>query len=91
MNIKTIMKTLEYMNNPNWSLSLGEDYNKIHFRNKHYHAMIDPITGNDSVHYDEDDPYESPESLIKHMSKSKKGKKVLQGIVVAGIAYLLGK
>ncbi len=91
MNLKVILKTLEYMNDPNWYISLGEDETKIHFSNKHYHAMIDPITGNDSVHYDEDDPHESPESLIKHMSKSKKGKKVLQGIVAAGIAYFLGK
>ena len=91
MNLKAILKTLEYMNDPNWSISLGEDENKIHFRNKHYHVVIDPRTGNDSVHYDEIDPYESPEHLVKHMSQSKKGKKVLQGIVAAGVAYFLGK
>ena len=91
MNLKGILKTLEYMNDPNWSISLGEDENKIHFRNKHCHAMIDPVTGEDSVHYDEIDPYESPEHLVKHMSQSKKGMKVLQGIVAVGIAYIFGK
>jgi len=77
------------MNDPNWSISLGEDYSKIHFRNKHLHVLVDPDTGEDSVHYDEIDPYESPEHLIKHMSQSDKGKKVLQGIVAGVIAYLL--
>jgi len=84
-------KILEYLNDPNWSLSLGEDTNKIHFRNKHYHALINPQTGTDSIHYDEINPHESLESMIKHMWQSKKGKAVLTGIVVAGIAYLLGK
>ena len=91
MNIKTIMKTLEYLNDPNWSLSLGEDDSKIHFRNKHYHALIDPETGNDSVHYDKIDPYESVESLLKHMWQSKKGRKAIKGTVAAGVAYFLGK
>jgi len=89
MNIQAILKTLEYMNDPNWSMSLGEDDSKIHFRNKHCHALIDPETGDDSVHYDEIDPYESPESLIKHMWQSKKGKKVLKGIAAGVVAYFL--
>ncbi len=85
------MKTLEYLNDPNWSLSLGEDTNKIHFRNKHYHALVDPQTGIDSIHYDEIDPNESLESMLKHMWQSKKGQKVLKGVAVASIAYFLGK
>ena len=91
MNITSIVKTLEYLNDPNWSLSVGEDTNKIHFRNKHHHALIDPQTGIDSIHYDEIDPQESLESMFKHMWQSKKGKKVLTGIVAGGIAYLLSK
>ena len=91
MDIKAILKTLDYTNDPNWSLSLGEDYGKIHFRNKHYHALIDPETGIDSVHYDEIDPYESPESLLKHMWQSKKGRKVIKGAITTGVAYFLGK
>lgn len=91
MNIKVILKTLEYMNDPNWYLSLGEDSNKIHFRNKHYHALIDPVTGVDSIYYDEIDPYESPGSLVNHMWESKKGKKVIKGVIAAGVAYFLGK
>jgi len=91
MNIKSIMKTLEYLNDPNWSLSLGEDTNKIHFRNKHYHALVDPQTGIDSIHYDEIDPNESLESMLKHMWQSKKGRKVLKGFAVAAIAYVLRK
>ena len=82
---------MKYLQDPNWSLSLGEDYNKIHFRNKHQHALIDPITGIDSIHYDEIDPYESPESLVKHMWQSKKGKKVIKGVIAAGVVYFLGK
>jgi len=85
------MKTLEYLNDPNWSLSAGEDNSKIHFRNGHDHALIDPNTGIDSTHYDEIDPHESLESLIQHMWQSKKGKKVLTGIAVAAVAYFLGK
>jgi len=91
MNLKVILKTLEYMNDPNWYISLGEDETKIHFRNKHYHAMIDPKTGNDSVHYDEIDPYESQEHLINHMWQSKKGRKVIKGAVAGIVAYFLGK
>lgn len=91
MKIEGLMKTLEYLNDPNWSLSFGEDYSKIHFRKKHYHALINPETGVDSTHYDEFDPHESLESLLKHMWQSNKGKKVLKGIAVAGVAYLLGK
>ena len=79
------------MNDSNWQISLGEDTNKIHFRNKHYHALIDPETGIDSIHYDEIDPHESVESLLKHMWQSNKGKKVLKGIVAAGVVYFLGK
>ena len=91
MNMDGFMKTLDYLNNPNWSLSLGEDYDKIHFRNKHQHALIDLETGIDSIHYDEIDPHESVESLLKHMWQSKKGKKVLKGIAAASVAYLLSK
>jgi len=91
MNINSIIKTLDYLNDPNWSLSLGEDTNKIHFRNKHYHALVDPETGIDSIHYDEIDPNESLESMLKHMWQSKKGRKVLKGFAVAAIAYVLRK
>jgi len=91
MKIEGIVKTLEYLNNPDWHISAGEDYGKIHFRNKHRHVLIDPNTGTDTEHYDDIDPNESPESLVKHMWQSKKGKKVLIGIAVAGIAYLLRK
>jgi len=91
MNINSIIKTLDYLNDPNWLLSLGEDTNKIHFRNKHHHALIDPQTGIDSIHYDEIDPHESLESMLKHMWQSKKGKKVLKGVAVAALAYFLGK
>lgn len=91
MKLENFMKLLDFMNDPNWQLSLGEDYNKIHFRNKHYHALFDPVTGNVPIHYDEIDPHESVESMLKHMWQSKKGRKVLKGIVAVGIAYLLGK
>ena len=91
MNLKAILTTLEYMNDPNWYISLGEDETKIHFRNKHNHEMIDPRTGNDSIHYDKIDPYESPEHLFKHMLESKKGRKVIKGAVAGIVAYFLGK
>ena len=91
MRITNLMKLLDFLSDPNWKLSLGEDHNKIHFRNKHYHAVFDPVTGTVPIHYDEIDPHESLASLLKHMWQSKKGKKVLTGIAVAGIAYLLSK
>ena len=89
--LEKYVKIIEFMNDPNWKLSVGEDETKIHFRNKHYHALIDTNTGNHTIHYDEIDPTESLESLIKHMWQSKKGRKVLKGIAVAGTAYFLGK
>ena len=85
------MKLLDIMNDPKWQLSLGEDYNKIHFRNKHHHLMFDPVTGNTPIHYDEIDPHESPESLVKHMWQSKKGRKVLKGVAAAAVGYFLFK
>ena len=91
MKLENFMKLLEHLNDPNWQLSLGEDYNKIHLRNKHYHLVFDPVTGNAPIHYDEYDPHESPESLLNHMWQSKKGRKVLKGAAVAAIAYFLHK
>ena len=73
MNIKSFMKTLEYLNDPNWSLSLGEDTNKIHFRNKHYHVLIE--TGTDSIHYDEIDPHESIDPYSNICGRVRKEKK----------------
>ena len=91
MKLENFMKLLDIMNDPNWQLSLGEDTNKINFRNKHYHLVFDPVTGNTPIHYDEIDPHESLESMLKHMWQSKKGKKVLKGAAAATIAYFLGK
>ena len=89
--LENFMKLLDYMNEPNWQLSLGEDTSKIHLRNKHYHLVFDPVTGNVPIHYDEIDPHESLESAIKHMWQSKKGRKVLKGAAAEVIAYFLGK
>ena len=91
MKLENFLKLLEHMNDPNWQLSLGEDYNKIHFRNKHNHLVFDPVTGNAPIHYDDIDPHESIESMLKHMWQSKKGRKVLKGAAVAAIAYFLRK
>jgi len=91
MKLENFFKLLDYMNDPDWQLSLGEDYNKIHFRNKHNHLIFDPVTGNAPIHYDEIDPNESLESMLKHMWQSKKGRKVLKGFAVAAIAYVLRK
>ena len=91
MKLENFMKLLEYTTDQNWQLSLGEDYNKIHFRNKHNHLVFDPVTGNAPIHYDDIDPHESLESMIKHMWQSNKGRKVLKGAAVAAIAYFLRK
>ena len=91
MKLENFVKLIEYMNDPNWQPSLGEDYNKIHFRNKHYHLEFDPVTGNTPIHYDDIDPHESLESMLKHMWQSNKGRKVLTGVALGAIAYLLGK
>lgn len=89
--LEKYVKLLDYMNDPNWQFSLGEDTSKIHFRNKHYHLVFDPVTGNAPIHYDEIDPHESLESGIKHMWQSKKGRKVLKGAVTATVGYFLYK
>lgn len=69
--------------NLNWKPSLGEKRSHDHFRYYHYHAVCDPKTGWCEIHYDIDDPHESPISLLKHMYGSKVGRGVL---VVLGIA-----
>ncbi len=90
MNLKTFFKILEYLNKPGWYMSAGEDYSKFHLRNKHLHALIDPNTGIDSVHYDPIDPYESLECLYNHMMQSKKGRKVIQDSVSGIVDHFLG-
>jgi len=52
---------------------------------KNDHAVCDPITGICEIHYDDIDPHESPESLVKHMWGSNLGKGAL---VIGGIAVL---
>ena len=91
MKGENFMKLWSLIKDPNWQLSLGEDYNKIHFRNKHYHTVFDPVTGNAPIHYDQIDPHESIDTMLDHMWHSKKGKEVLTGIALVGIAYLLSK
>ena len=75
----------DFENDPNWERSFGEKIGKIHFRNGHDHAVCDPITRICEIHYDEIDPHESPESLVKHMWGSNLGKGTL---VVGGVAVL---
>jgi len=75
----------DFQNDSNWKPSLGEKLGKIHFRNGHEHAVCDPITGICEIHYDEIDPHESSESLVKHMWESNLGKGVL---ITGGIAIL---
>ena len=70
----------DFRNDSNWTPSLGEKLGKVHFRNGHEHAVCDPITGICEIHYDEIDPHESPESLVKHMWESNLGK----GVLIAG-------
>lgn len=76
------IKQLE--NDANWSRSLGEKLNKVHFRKGNLHAECDTVTGICEIHQDKTDPHESISSLIKHMAESNGGKVVL-GVVVAGI------
>lgn len=75
-----------YQNNPHWKRSLGEALDKIHFRNGHYHAVCDPVTGLCNVHQDRHDPHESLESLLRHMWDSDVGKGTLVG---GGLLLLL--
>lgn len=69
----------DFENNPDWKPSFGEKLGKVHYRNKNWHAEIDPNTGYGDIHYDKIDPYESVTSLLKHMYQSKLGKAVLIG------------
>ncbi|MGI0008157.1 MAG: hypothetical protein ACRD92_00885 [Nitrosopumilaceae archaeon] len=75
----------DFENDPAWTPSLGEKLGMIHFRNGHWHVECDLNTRLCNMHYDKDDPFESPTSLVKHMSKSKLGAGVL---IVVGIAIL---
>ncbi len=42
-----------YENHPSCNPSLGQDITKIHFRNKHLHAVCNSKTNKCSEHYDE--------------------------------------
>jgi len=75
----------DFENDPDWNHSYGEKLGSIHFRNGHDHAVCDPITRICEIHYDDIDPHESTESLLKHMWGSNLGKGVL---VTAGVAVL---
>ena len=81
------MNIHDYEADPDWKPSLGEKLNKIHFRNGHMHAECDPVTGNCSTHYDENDPHESLPELVKHVWKSDSGKAAIIG---GGLAIALG-
>ena len=76
-----------FENDPSWKPSFGEKIWLKHYRNGHYHAEVDPNTGQYSIHYDKHDPYESLESLAKHVADSDLGK---AAILVGGLA-ILGK
>lgn len=67
----------DFQNDPNWKISLGEKLGKIHFRNGHFHAVCDPVSGYCDVHYDAIDPYKSITSLFNHIKESNLGKRVL--------------
>ena len=71
----TTIKDLE--KDPNWIPSLGENLDKVHFRNGHWHAEIDPKTGLGDIHYDKYDPNESASSLVDHVWESNTGKVVM--------------
>ena len=75
----------DFQRDPDWTQSLGEKLSKTHFRNGHWHAECNPNTGNCKIHYDKDDPHESPASLVKHMAESNLGTAVL---IVGGLGIL---
>ncbi len=75
----------DIQNDPTWTPSLGEKLGMIHYRSGHWHAECDPQTGTCKLHYDKDDPHESPTSLVKHMGESNLGIAVL---VVGALAIL---
>ena len=77
-----------YRNDPRWRRSVGEKLDKVHFRNGHWHAECDSLTGSCSNHYDEHDPYESVTELIRHVWKSDLGKALIVGGVALGVAYV---
>jgi len=54
-----------------WYDSIGENPFKIHRRSGNLHEETDIFTGEKSTHYDEDDPHESPKSLLLHLVKNK--------------------
>lgn len=75
----------DFQRDPAWSQSLGEKLSMTHFRNGHWHAECNSVTGICKIHYDKDDPHKSVESLFKHMAASNLGVAVL---VIAGIGIL---
>lgn len=85
------MNMTDYLNHPNWRLSIGEKLDKTHFRNGHLHAECDSKTGDCSIHYDEHDPYESPTELAKHVWKSDLGKAAIIGVIAVVVGFAVGR
>lgn len=82
--------TLEdFQNDPSWKPSLGEKLSMIHYRNGNWHAVCNPTTGECSIHYDEHNPNESLESLLKHMANSNLGAAVIVTVVVGVLDQIL--
>ncbi|CAD6368624.1 hypothetical protein NMT12_120112 [metagenome] len=75
----------DFQRDPAWSSSLGEKLSMIHFRNGHWHAECNSVTGICKIHYDKDNPHESVDSLLKHMSDSNLGAAVL---LIGGLGVL---
>ncbi len=85
------MSIRAYRNNPHWRRSVGEKLDKVHFRNGHWHAECDSMTGHCSEHYDKHDPYESMTELARHVWDSKLGRTLILGglaVAVLGGAYV---
>ena len=65
------MGFFHYGNVNGWYNSLGEDPFKLHKRSGHLHEETGIFTGEKLIHYDEDDPHESPKSLALHLVKNR--------------------
>ena len=74
-------------NDPNWYPSIGEQFWNNNYRSGNYHAVCDSMTGDCSVHYDDDDPHVSITSLAKHLLGNKKIQLLIAGLVVDQVLF----
>lgn len=71
---------------PNWSFSLGEDINKLHWRKGKLHATCHPSDSICMIHKDSHDPHQFPIGTLKHLWDWSPPATIAGALAVCGLA-----